>query len=230
MTFKPILFKTEMVKAILDEQKTQTRRIIKKKYNNTDLEMYTDKCGMRLVERQNDAPPPIRTIKPDGSVVTTRALVAIEEVKQLYRRGDILWVRETWCQCATIDSFFDGINRYAYKADYEDDALPPCKWKPSIHMPKDAARIFLLVTEVRAERIQDISFEDIKAEGIWDDYKTTSEEHHENLQRAAHPVVFKELWNSTIEKADLPKYGWEANPWVWVIEFERCEKPEEWPA
>ena len=93
-------------------------------------------------------------------------------------------------------------------------------------MPKEAARIFLIVKRVRTERLQDISFEDCKAEGIWDDYKTTSEKYRENLQRAAYPVAFKELWNSTIEKSDLWKYGWDANPWVRVIEFERCEKPE----
>ncbi|MBQ8507195.1 MAG: hypothetical protein IJ466_07200 [Clostridia bacterium] len=222
MAIKPILFNADMVQAILDGQKTQTRRIVKKKYINTDLEMYTNKYGTRLVERQNDAPPPIRTVQPDGSVITTRALVAIEEAIPPYRRGDILWVRETWAE------WTDG---YAYKANNYECVYPPSlvsKWKPSIHMPKEAARIFLRVKNVRAERVQDISLADCKAEGIWDDYKAYSEKHHANLQRAAYPVVFKELWNSTIKKDDLPTYGWEANPWVWVIEFERCEKPKGW--
>ena len=58
--------------------------------------------------------------------------------------------------------------------------------------------------------------------------KTYSEKYHENPKKAAYPKAFLELWNSTTKKADLPKYGWDANPWVWVVEFERCEKPEGW--
>ena len=91
-------------------------------------------------------------------------------------------------------------------------------------MPKEAARLFLRVTDVRVERLQDIDYEGCKAEGIWDDYKTYSEKYHENLARMAYLRCFSELWDSTIKKADLPRYGWNANPWVWVIEFERISK------
>lgn len=204
MAIKPILFNTDMVRAILDGQKTQTRRVIKlgKGFSGRQV----GECG--------NPEKPLGFWYPCGIK------------RPPYDKGDILWVRETWCPYANIDSFFDGINRYAYKADHEDDFIQAHKWHPSIHMPREAARIYLRVTFVCVERLRDISFEDCKAEGIWDDYNTPSYIYHENLQRVAYPVVFKELWNRTIKKSDLPKYGWDANPWVWVIEFERCEKPE----
>lgn len=94
-------------------------------------------------------------------------------------------------------------------------------------MPKAAARIWLKVTDVRVERLQDITFDSCKNEGIYDDYKTYSEAYANNLRRVAYPKAFARLWDSTIEKSDIDRYGWNANPWVWVIEFERCEKPKE---
>lgn len=215
MAIKPILFNTDMVQAILEGRKTQTRRAVR----FFECDVYDMACAAGIWNEVFD---------PENPPKALIEWFVRNKARKPFRTGDILWVRETWCQCATIDSFFDSINRYAYKADYEDDALPPCKWKPSIHMPKDAARIFLIVKNVRAKRLQDMNLEDFKAEGIWDDYKASSEKHHENLQRAAYPVVFKELWNSTINKADLPTCGWDANPWVWVIEFERTQKPEGW--
>lgn len=157
--------------------------------------------------------------------------------KAPYRPGDILYVQETWAQrkCAdcqddecgpdimrkwSLVPCYDGI--FLYKAT--DFINRPIKWHPSIHMPKEAARLFLRVTDVRVERLQDIDFEGCKAEGIWDDYKTYSEKYHENLARMAYLRCFSELWDSTIKKADLPLYSWAANPWVWVIEFERISK------
>lgn len=94
--------------------------------------------------------------------------------------------------------------------------VPPVTWRPSIHMPREAARIFLRVTDVRAERLQAISHEDAEQEGCWC-----------GEGRLSMPISkFANLWNSTIKKTDLPLYGWDANPWVWVIEFERVDKPE----
>ena len=88
------------------------------------------------------------------------------------------------------------------------------RWTPSIHMPKEAARIFLKVTSVKVERLQNMDEESGLKEGI-------------PKRGSRLPIfVFMELWDSTIKKSDLDEYGWDANPWVWVIEFERCEKPE----
>ena len=93
-------------------------------------------------------------------------------------------------------------------------------------MPKEAARIWLKVTNVMVERLQEMTLKDFKAEGIYDDYKTYSETYTDHLRQMAYPKVFARLWNSTIKKSDLDSYGWDASPWVWVIEFERFEKPK----
>ena len=97
-------------------------------------------------------------------------------------------------------------------------------YHPSIHMPKEAARIFLKVTNVRVERLQDIDDEQAKKEGAnWRNGKNVGFE--EKMRRSA-VERFAEIWNSTIKKSDLDRYGWDANPWVWVIDFEVCDKPE----
>lgn len=205
MICKPILFNIDMVRAILEGQKTQTRRVIKPqptspRWNNIGWLGWNDGHGYRMK-------PPCED-------------------------GDVLWVRETWSttdKCGLYPNWPSTGIHYMYKADNPTcDAAKEARWYPSIHMPKQAARIFLRVKEVRVECLQEITVDGCAAEGIWDDYKTYSEKYHENLKKAAYPKDFSELWNSTIKKADLPKYGWDANPWVWVIEFERCEKPEGW--
>ena len=128
-----------------------------------------------------------------------------------YRAGDILYVRETWSEWT---------GGYVYKAWSGPFPQPGkasvMKWHPSIHMPKEAARIFLRVTDVRAERLQDITIEDIRKEGL------TSMAVHAGDTEIAYEE-WKLLWDSTIKKLDIPLYGWDANPWVWVIEFERIE-------
>jgi len=113
-----------------------------------------------------------------------------------------------------------GHSIYYYRAD--GDLRPEGwrgKWRPSIHMPKEAARIWLKVTNVRVERLQEITIDGIRNEGI-----SSMAVHAGDMEIAL--KEWKNLWNSTIKKTDLDSYGWEANPWVWVIEFERCEKPE----
>ncbi len=201
---KPILFNTEMVQAILKGRKTVTRRKIDRDITNF-CDVDTDGT---LLNYQNC----------DGDFINPVDLCR-------YRKGDILWVRETWCY-HKIGSW------YGYRADgdYRDLDL---RWKPSIHMPKVAARIFLKVTDARVERLQDITEEQAKKEGCegfecdchgmayacTDCYNTGWLEPPE--------LDFMFLWNSTIKKQDLDKYGWEANPWVWVIEFERVEEENE---
>lgn len=213
---KPILFNTEMVRAILDGRKTTTRRIVHKKYSNTDLTMFTNKYGTRLIEQQNDAPGPVEFIDDDGVKRNRCNLVACEECKPPYRTGDILYVRETWCE--RLGDISRG--KYIYKAhagsldEIHQYALDQNKWRPSIHMPREAARIFLRVSDVRAERLRDITEGGVSREG------------HPFSKIAGDKLDdFALLWNGTVKKCDLNKYGWNANPWVWVYEFERCEKP-----
>ncbi|MBO7713929.1 MAG: hypothetical protein J6S85_10195 [Methanobrevibacter sp.] len=216
MNIKPILFNTEMVRAILDGRKTVTRRVIKLKYSNTHIEWKNDKYGKRLIELQNDVEGETYGRNPDGR--TWRKLLAYRELKAPFTKGDILYVRETWTELETVD----GCPFYAYKADDgRSDAVSLHetfeKWRPSIHMPKEAARIWLKVTDVSVERLQDIDTEGILREGI--EFNPVNEKIiHDDFHR---------LWDSTIKKESLSTYGWDANPWLWVIEFERCEKPED---
>ena len=100
-----------------------------------------------------------------------------------------------------------------------NDIADVTKWKPSIHMPKEAARIWLKVTDVRVERLQDMTSEQISREGVEVEYP-----HMLNGEEKRY--AFSTLWNSTIKKSDIDRYGWDANPYVWVISFERCEKSE----
>lgn len=196
MAEKPILFNTQMVQAIQAGLKTQTRRIIK---------------GLPLYEPffEEDEGRGWLEDKGNGSFYALEAFSKIQP-------GDVLWVRETW------QHLFDHRGwRYVYKADYRDDEpLKFCgmyiAWRPSIHMPREAARIFLKVKDVRAERLQSITIEEIKAEGL------TSAAVHAGDKEIAFEE-FKLLWNSTIKTDDLSRYGWDANPWVWVYEFEKME-------
>lgn len=209
---KPILFNSQMVRAILDGQKTTTRRIIKPKYKRnfigTDIRHKPMEC--RLVD--DETQEIICNPQPPFAV------------------NDILYVRETFCPYDT-DDVIDGV-KYAYKADATADSEEArkelgYKWHPSIHMPKEAARIFLRVTDVRAERLQDITEDGAKAEGAINNHGFIHSPDNEYDTVHTAREHFSEIWNSTVKKADIDKYGWNANPWVWVIKFERIETPQE---
>lgn len=193
MAIKPILFNTEMVRAILDGRKSCTRRINKdaNDYVVPDMDFYDSDKRTYAVHNYADKE---HTDK-----------LSIAERTCPICPSDILYVRESYSEL----SF-----GYVYKADGEniDHLGNVIKWHPSIHMPKEAARIWLKVTDVRVERLQDMTDDDAEAEGCFD-YTSTA-------------LGFPDVWDSTIKKSDLDSYGWDANPWVWVIEFERCEKPE----
>lgn len=223
---KPILFNTAMVRAILDGKKTCTRRFIKNKYTNADIKFWEHKGKKILVYAQNDVPEP--KINEDGS--KTMTVRYMEEIEVPYKVGDILYVRETWninpvwVFGGSSDNLPPKESKYIYKATNGEFTGG---WKPSIHMPKEAARIFLKVTSVRAERLKDITDEGCYQEGISSTSFYDEAEHiqiagiglNDSLEKAA----FSLLWNSTVKEE---KYSWEGNPWVWVIEFERVEKGE----
>ena len=205
MKFRPILFSGEMVQAILAGRKTQTRRIIKPQPVWDGISCFhISKYGC-WKEGRNDR---IFSAEDNWPINT----------------GDILWVRETWAPfCLRKDTTNNTAvwchSDFCYKAspDCMDEMGLGCKWHPSIHMPKEAARIFLRVKDVRVERLKDIN---------------------EKYEPGPDNPVIKEglgylcdfiaTWENTIKPADRERYGWDANPWVWVIEFERCEKPEGW--
>ena len=198
MPIKPILFNTEMVRAILDGRKDATRRIVKGFIPDDAVWGYT-------------------AFTPKG-YISCRGTFADVYGEKFFKlpceSGDILYVPETWKKAP---------NGYYYYEDWQrNDIADVTKWKPSIHMPKEAARIWLKVMNVRVERLQEISAESALAEGA-DKYIHTNGGLDENMTITS----FIGIWNSTIKKSDLDRYGWDANPYVWVISFERCEKPTE---
>jgi hypothetical protein len=208
MAIKPILFNTEMVQAILDGRKTCTRRVAK-----------------NVPDHTHRIEPVYENGRFQFDCFYSSYVAALDADADFcmpcfppYQQGDILYVRETWCK----GSWMNEKERYYYKADDNDFH---CVWHPSIHMPKEAARIWLKVKDVRVERLQDITEDGAKAEGAnWKNGKNVGWE--EKMNRTA-IERFAEIWNSTIKKSDIDRYGWDANPWVWVIEFERCDKPKE---
>lgn len=220
MIERPILFNTEMVKAILSGEKTQTRRIIKKKYDNTHIEWRTDKYGTEIVEMQDEIEGETWGKNPDGT--TWRKIRGYRPLKCPYSVGDILWVRETWADTWTPDSNDTG---YVYKADGKPDYFPywgnvnRCKdetWIPSIHMPRKAARVFLKVTSVSVERLQDITEEGARSEGFKGGYDSWGNGKFDDVIEHEWTATeeFLSLWNSIY-------FNVSDNPWVWVIEFEK---------
>ena len=203
MAIKPILFNTEMVRAILDGRKTCTRRIVKDGIPDDAMWGYTAFTPKGYIS--------CRGVYADG--------YGEGFYKLPYQPGDILYVRETWSE------WTDGYLYKAWNSPFpQAGESPVMKWHPSIHMPKEAARIWLKVTDVRVERLQNITDDGAKAEGAnWKNGKNVGWE--EKMRRTA-IERFAKIWDSTIKKSDLDRYGWNANPWVWAIEFERCEKPE----
>lgn len=219
---KPILFNTEMVRTIQSGAKTVTRRLVK-----------PEPAGDKSKPEPLITRPGYWNTWGDDNVY-----------RQPYQMGDMLWVRETWTVMRDIDTghedyFFAAIQKDldTVSATYlcDDDGFDtgrPFPWKPSIHMPKWIARLFLRVKDVRVERLQDITEEQAHAEGCCTyedkigDGKFLDVSEFDLTARDA----FAALWDTTIKPADLPRYGWDANPWVWVVEFERCDKPDGWEA
>ena len=191
---KPILFSTSMVQAILDGRKTQTRRVIKA--------------------------PVLRNVREPDEVLFDGKICKFNwhgddviggfEIKPKYQPGDILWVRETWAEVSSGIIEYKATYKEPYTGSAEIDHIGnKIKWRPSIHMPREAARIFLKVTNVRVERLQEITAHDAIREGMESEipFDTVDE--------------FKELWNNLNAKRG---YGWESNPWVWVVAFEKISK------
>lgn len=212
---KPILFNTEMVRAILEDRKTVTRRVLKPKLRDGEYGChiwFNKTLNRHIVEKYDE---------DESDFTPTRY------VNQPYEVGDILYVRETYRDVIVGLAGFEGEAMWTddviqYKASqeefeekYEGLIGEYSKWHPSIHMPKEAARIFLKVTSVRVERLQEITSKEAIKEGLKDKYA------YGEYNSMEPKKLFIDLWNSTINKHDFDLYGWEADPFVWVIEFER---------
>ena len=194
MAEKPILFSGEMVRAILDGRKTETRRVV--------------------------------IPQPSGIMAWHEAIArwSVKRTGELYkdkygRPGDLLWVRETWQAQNLSGQWWHEVkkeDRELYnwsvidRAECENREPKPPKWIPSIFMPRWASRLTLEVTAVRVERLQDISEGDAKAEGV------TASIVGYDLDHLKYRARFVSLWDSINSKRG---YGWDVNPFVWVVEF-----------
>lgn len=242
MKQRPILFSTPMVQAILEGRKTQTRRIVNPQELSHTRWRY---CG-HSKDGEHEVPRPVDGPRPHDRWYWWRNNISHDWILQCPygEPGDILWVRETWqhaksthCHCpqssepSPCDEWSNGIGcrsnrgKVVYAADGASEVL----WKPSIHMPKEACRLFLRIKSVRVERLQDISEQDAIAEGVqyWaDDHDTELlDATFRNYKTGERNLVtsyssFQSLW----QKINGDE-SWGSNPWVWVIEFERIEKP-----
>ena len=222
---KPILFNTDMVKAILNGSKTQTRRLPSSRIRDKWLSWDEYQCA----------------VAPPGSILATED--GFYKHYPPYKEGDILYVRETWKQ-ATGGTAGPGLfDTILYKADEPQDTtglMVEERWHPSIHMPKSDARIWLLVKAVRLERLQNIDEDGVVAEGAESlirgcehmDYSVIPPESCFNTHACkdciinkGYPELFgKMVWDKTVNPDELALYGWDANPYVWVVEFERMTK------
>ena len=228
-----ILFNTEMVRAILDGRKSCMRRICKdgNEYTVPDMNFYNADRRTYAVHNYADKK---HTDK-----------LSIAERSCPICLGDILYVRETWQYLYELDGneqIVEDTGKYYYAATdtilfdtYVDEngvKHDHAPWIPSIRMPKEAARIWLKVTDVRVERLQEITPQQAENEGVgnlfYEDIGYSEKNYGTEVDKeyGIAREQFAWLWESTIKKSDLDRYGWNANPWVWVIEFERCEKPE----
>lgn len=205
----PILFSTPMVQAILEGRKTITRRTKSLEFVNDNLDWNWEYKGLC----------------DHGHLIRNNLYGSQNAVKCPYGKpGDILWVRESITvlepeHCIAIKE------RFAYKADVTDAESEkirqefikmgyPYQWKPSIHMPKDACRIWLEVTEVRAERLQEINEQEVKAEGIEETDGPWFKVPGSNTYKPTAKAAFVALWKSINGEE-----SWNANPWLWVISF-----------
>lgn len=234
---KPILFNQEMVRANIDGLKTATRRLIK----------FPQGCN-----------PQWSGYVADGPVVYGSH--NIPAVKAPYKEGYVLYVRETWCSAYDGEKFFFLADKHTEREEKTLLDYDNVRWRPSIHMPKKAARIFLRITDIRAERLKDINGEQAYMEGVRVDVppilltherdplslipkgfeqwsKNRQQDWYQSTARAIYIAQcdlssalinkFKAVWNSTVAPDAMDTCGWDANPWVWAIEYERIEVDEE---
>ncbi|EMH4110018.1 TPA: hypothetical protein SMI01_002688 [Serratia marcescens] len=221
MKERPVIFNGEMVRAILDGRKTQTRRVMKVQPKQHDHKNYDAPWAC-------ESPDYYNTHEADWACRYCGEGIGMDG-QSVYRCpfgqvGDRLWVREAYqgplFNFDQMETYLEDTSKFErpefceYRADggktpeyYDADDNLRYGWKPSIHMPRWASRITLEITAVRVERLNDISEEDARAEGAPTELCIIGEKHY---------MGFRTLWKSIYGEE-----SWSANPWVWVIEFRR---------
>lgn len=212
---KQILFNTEMVRAVLDGRKTVTRRVVKPQPGEEIAYIWGgSNHGKWSFSPYNESRYEEHRTARDWKYWTPP-----------YHADDILYVRETW---AENPHPWDGA-KYVYRASIHPADYDLYKWHPSIHMPREAARVWLRVTDVGVERLQEIDEDGAIAEGCSAGrFETTGGPWgvEDNPDEWTAREDFSNVWDSTIKSADRDRYGWDANPFCWVISFERISKDE----
>lgn len=215
---KPILFNSEMVQAILEGRKTATRRVVKPQPPKTAHVAKVRYSWCWSWWEDSDS----------------------HQIKPPYRPGDILYVREKWCSAYDGEKYFYFADKCTPREERKLLDYDNIRWHPSIHMPREAARLFLRVNDVWVERLHEITIPGMRAEGVTQQmlpgycscaWKTEDCMHEPCSNRDAYEYgcwmrPFIGMWDSTIKTADRALYAWRANPWVWVIEFERINREE----
>lgn len=227
ITERPILFQTEMVQAILEDRKTQTRRKINPQPNPEFFKLGGDYPPHQVSCSESEAQYVFLRHPKTGRAVFINDAPKIygENGNPFGKPGDLLWVRETFAELEEWDSIGSKI-KYDYLADGRDILV---KYKPSIHMPKTASRIWLMVEDVRVERLWEITEEDAITEGIKREvFPETGEYCYyfypcKDLRDDSYldcPIAsFYSLWVSI-----NGRNSWKANPWIWVIKYRILSK------
>lgn len=200
---KPILFNTEMVQAILDNRKTVTRRVVKPQPSSKG-KLTVSEIGLPRVvddsrgEMWNLSNVPYQV----GDILYVRETGMIQSMKNFGKKVKMLFKADnSLVEFSVSDEEYERLSKWELIK----------RWLSPYWLTKETARIFLKVTDIRVERLKEMTLTDLIKEGMW-------------IKGESIPAnKFIDLWNSTINKQDLNSYGWEANPWVWVIEFERVE-------
>lgn len=234
---KPILFSTSMVQAILAGRKTQTRRSVGLSEVNYSPDQW-EFLGMELNPEIEIDFKKQKTLEGYFAVFANKTEEINLYVKSRYGKpGDLLWVREMFAPTDAEYLHKETKNQCVYRADFiETETIKEIltdmnwKWKPSIHMPKNLARIWSEVEEIRIERLQDISEEDAKAEGVklhkrgvhYLDY-IAKKQHTTQFYYCFKSAIrsFRSLWNLINKHTDMskPNIEWRENPWIWVIKY-----------
>lgn len=216
---KPMLFNMDMVQAIQNGRKTVTRWLIMPHNRKKAKEQrYVQGSGL-WIDPGTDNGDKEGHIKDYSISSCWMSYSRYIEKYADYKPGDILYVREKWCRNTNFEEYYYAANRKkGAGAPYE------LKWRPSIHMPEEAARIWLRVKNVRIAQLCNMKLDDFLSEGV-----CIRPEAFNDLENAYMQArnEFIAIWDSTISKGQQNLYGWTANPWVWAIGFERCSKPEE---
>ena len=233
ITEHPILFQTEMVKANMEGRKNQTRRTKGLEVRNENPDAWT-RVGARTnlmypsfkdFDDKINWSPLFEFIKVNGQEENKSHFT-----RPRYKTGDLLWVKETWGRPA-LDVYLSSV-AFLYKVDYSDPikvkgALSTDHWKPSIHMPKAASRIWAMVEDIRVERVQDISEEDSLNEGVieYDDFTFKNYFTKKGLRAedGVEIVLAKGSFQSLICNINGMEF-WNSNPWVWVIKYRILSK------